>query len=173
MTTAATPSSALPGRLDDSRVLRPGTRLDEFEILRPLGVGGFGIVYLALDRSLLRQVALKEFMPAELAARGGDGSVRPRSQERAEQFERALESFFNEARLLAPFNHPALVRVHRFWKANGTAYMAMQYCPGMTLVQARRAMPGPPDEAWLRAVVEPILDALERLHRAGVFHRDI
>jgi serine/threonine protein kinase len=75
--------------------------------------------------------------------------------------------------LLAPFNHPALVRVHRFWKANGTAYMAMQYCPGVTLIDARRAMRAPPDEAWLRAFVEPILDALERLHRAGVFHRDI
>ena len=112
-------------------------------------------------------------MPGELAVRGPDGIVGPRSPDRAEQFQRLLESFFNEARLLAPFNHPALVRVHRFWKANGTAYMAMQYCPGMTLMQARGAMRGPPDEAWLRAVVEPILDALERLHRAGVFHRDI
>ena len=118
-------------------------------------------------------VALKEFMPAELAARGAGGVVVPRSPDRAEQFQRLLESFFNEARLLAPFNHPALVRVHRFWKANGTAYMAMQYCPGMTLMQARGTMRAPPDEAWLRAVVEPILDALERLHRAGVFHRDI
>ena len=63
--------------------------------------------------------------------------------------------------------------MHRFWKANGTAYMAMQYCPGVTLMQARGTMRAPPDEAWLRAVVEPILDALERLHRAGVFHRDI
>ena len=112
-------------------------------------------------------------MPAELAARGTGGAVVPRSPDRAEQFQRLLESFFNEARLLAPFNHPALVRVHRFWKANGTAYMAMQYCPGMTLMQARGTMRAPPDEAWLRAVVEPILDALERLHRAGVFHRDI
>jgi transcription antitermination factor NusG len=65
MTPAATPSLAQPGRLDDSRLLPAGTRLDEFEIVRPLGVGGFGIVYLALDRSLLRQVALKEFMPGE------------------------------------------------------------------------------------------------------------
>jgi len=173
MTLAATPSLAAPAGLDDSRLLPAGTRLDEFEILRPLGIGGFGIVYLALDHSLLRQVALKEFMPAELAARGPGGVVVPRSPDRAEQFERLLESFFNEARLLAPFNHPALVRVHRFWKANGTAYMAMQYCPGMTLMQARGTMRAPPDEAWLRAVVEPILDALERLHRAGVFHRDI
>jgi len=172
-TLAAAPSPAPAARLDDSRLLPAGTRLDEFEILRPLGIGGFGIVYLALDRSLLRQVALKEFMPAELAARAADGTVGPRSPDRAEQFERSLEAFFNEARLLAPFNHPALVRVHRFWKANGTAYMAMQYCPGMTLVEARRAMHAPPDEAWLRAVVEPVLDALERLHRAGVFHRDI
>ncbi|HSC62792.1 MAG TPA: serine/threonine-protein kinase, partial [Caldimonas sp.] len=173
MTLAAAPSPAPAGRLDDSRLLPAGTRLDEFEILRPLGVGGFGIVYLALDRSLLRQVALKEFMPAELASRAADGTVGPRSPDRAEQFERSLDAFFNEARLLAPFNHPALVRVHRFWKANGTAYMAMQYCPGMTLVEARRAMHAPPDEAWLRAVVAPVLDALERLHRAGVFHRDI
>lgn len=173
MTPAATPSLAQPGRLDDSRLLPAGTRLDEFEIVRPLGVGGFGIVYLALDRSLLRQVALKEFMPGEFAARGPGGIVTPRSPDCADQFQRSLESFFNEARLLAPFNHPALVRVHRFWKANGTAYMAMQYCPGMTLMQARAAMRAPPDEAWLRAVVEPILDALERLHRAGVYHRDI
>ena len=173
MMLAATPPIAAPAGLDETRLLPAGARLDEFEILRPLGVGGFGIVYLALDHSLLRQVALKEFMPGELAARDPTGIVGPRSAQCAEQFERSLDSFFNEARLLAPFNHPALVRVYRFWKANGTAYMAMQYCPGMTLVQARRAMSGPPDEAWLRAVVEPILDALERLHRAGVYHRDL
>jgi len=173
MTLAATSSLAAAPALDDSRLLPAGTRLDEFEIVRPLGIGGFGIVYLALDRSLLRQVALKEFMPRDLAMRGADGIVAPRSPQCADQFQRSLEAFFNEARLLAPFNHPALVRVHRFWKANGTAYMAMQYCPGMTLMQARAAMKAPPDEAWLRAIVEPILDALERLHRAGVFHRDI
>ena len=167
------PSLAAPAGLDDSRLLPAGTRLDEFEILRPLGVGGFGIVYLALDHSLLRQVALKEFMPGELAARGPGGIVAPRRADCAEPFQRALESFFNEARLLAPFSHPALVRVYRFWKANGTAYLAMQYCPGMTLKEARSAMRAPPDEAWLRAFVEPILDALERLHHAGVFHRDI
>ena len=59
MMLAATPPIAAPVGLDDIRLLPAGTRLDEFEILRPLGVGGFGIVYLALDHSLLRQVALK------------------------------------------------------------------------------------------------------------------
>ena len=106
MTLSAPPAPAAPAGRDDSRLLPAGTRLDEFEILRPLGIGGFGIVYLALDHSLLRQVALKEFMPRELAVRGADGIVAPRSPDRAEQFERLLESFFNEARLLAPFNHP-------------------------------------------------------------------
>ena len=78
MTLAATPSPAPPAAPDGSRLLPAGTLLDEFEILRPLGVGGFGIVYLALDHSLLRQVALKEFMPVELAARGPGGVVGPR-----------------------------------------------------------------------------------------------
>ena len=173
MTHAATSPLPAPDGFAGSHLLPAGTRLDEFEILRPLGSGGFGIVYLALDHSLLRQVALKEFMPADLAARGPAGTVGPRSEHCTAQFARGLESFFNEARLLAPFNHPALVRVHRFWKANGTAYMAMQYCPGQTLKEARSAMHAPPDEAWLRAFVEPLLGALERLHRAGVFHRDI
>lgn len=173
MTHATTSPLPAPDGLAGSHLLPTGTRLDEFEILRPLGIGGFGIVYLAIDHSLLRHVALKEFMPADLAARGPAGTVGPRSEHCTAQFARGLESFFSEARLLAPFNHPALVRVHRFWKANGTAYMAMQYCPGQTLKEARSAMQAPPDEAWLRAFVEPLLGALERLHRAGVFHRDI
>ena len=160
-----------PGGGDDA--LGAGTRLDEFEIVRVLGAGGFGIVYLALDHVLQRQVAIKEYMPSLLARRGAGAAVSVRSADAAGTFARGLESFFNEARLLAGFDHPALVKVHRFWKANGTAYMAMQYYPGLTLKQARRAMPAPPDEAWLRALLEPLLGALELLHREGVFHRDI
>ena len=99
---ASTPDPASPATIDDHDALPPGTRLAEFEILRVLGVGGFGIVYLALDHSLLRQVALKEFMSGELAASGRAGIVGPRSAQCADQFERALDSFLNEARLLAP-----------------------------------------------------------------------
>ena len=64
MMLATTPPIAASACLDDTRMLPAGTRLDEFEILRPLGVGGFGIVYLAQDHSLEREVALKEYMPA-------------------------------------------------------------------------------------------------------------
>ena len=75
--------------------------------------------------------------------------------------------------MLARFDHPSLVKVYRFWEANGTAYMVMPYYPRQTLQDVRRAMSAPPDEAWLRAVLEPLLDALERAAREGVYHRDI
>jgi serine/threonine protein kinase len=153
--------------------LAPGMRLNEFEIVRVLGAGGFGIVYLALDHVLLRYVAIKEYMPTALAGRRVGATVSLRSARLAQTFSLGLESFFNEARLLASFDNPSLVKVHRFWKANGTAYMAMQYYPGLTLKEARLKMQAAPDEAWLRGLVEPLLSALEVLHRAGVYHRDI
>ena len=113
--------------------LAPGTRLDEFEILSVLGIGAFGIVYLAYDHVLVRRVAIKEYMPAALAGRRDEMPISLRSAEFADTFERGLDSFLSEARLLASFDHPNLVKVHRFWKANGTAYMAMQQYPGETL----------------------------------------
>jgi hypothetical protein len=85
-----------------------------------------------------------------------------------------LRSFVNEARLLARFDHPSLVKVYRFWEANGTAYMAMHMVHGRTLRQVRQQLaPGSPGEAWCRALLEPLLGALEALHGEGVYHRDI
>jgi len=153
--------------------LAPGTRLDEFEVLSVLGIGAFGIVYLAYDHVLVRRVAIKEYMPAALAGRREGLPVELRSPEFAATFERGLDSFLSEARLLASFDHPSLVKVHRFWRANDTAYMAMQHYPGATLKDVRMRMAEPPDEAWLVALTEPLLDALEVLHRQGVFHRDV
>lgn len=75
-------------------------------------------------------------------------------------------------RLLARFDNPLLVHVFRFWKANGIAYMAMQYYPGQTPKEAHRRLPAPPDEALLRLFVDRLLGALETLHAEGVHHRD-
>jgi serine/threonine protein kinase len=153
--------------------LRGGMRLDEFEIRRVLGTGGFGIVYLAFDHVLQRDVAIKEYMPCALAGRSSGAAVAVRSDTLADTFALGLESFFTEARFLASFDHPSLVKVYRAWKAHGTAYMAMPYYPGTTLKQVRQEMLRSPDEAWLRAFVEPLLGVLELLHGEGVFHRDI
>ncbi|MGH8795521.1 MAG: serine/threonine protein kinase, partial [Caldimonas sp.] len=153
--------------------LAPGTRFGEFEILRVLGVGGFGIVYLARDHSLERDIALKEYMPASLASRGVGPQITIRSSSYVETYAIGLRSFVNEARLLARFDHASLVKVYRFWEDNATAYMVMPYLQGITLRDARRAMTHAPDEAWVRSVIDPIMSALELLHREGVYHRDI
>jgi non-specific serine/threonine protein kinase len=110
-----------------------GHRLDEFELLEVIGEGGFGIVYRAYDHSLQREVAIKEYMPSMLARRVGDNSVHVRSERLTATFQAGLRSFINEARTLAQFSHPALVRVHRFWESNSTAYMAIQLYRGRTL----------------------------------------
>jgi hypothetical protein len=91
----------------------------------------------------------------------------------ARTFEKGLESFLGEARLLASFDHPALVKVYRFWRGNGTAYMAMPYYPGQTLKDVRLQMLQPPREAWLHGLIAPLLGALELLHAHDVFHRDV
>ena len=172
MTTAVPPPPAGDDSLDHE-ALPAGTRFGELEILRVIGVGGFGIVYLAQDHALERTVALKEYMPGSLARRGGDQQVSMRSGAHEETYALGLRSFVNEARLLARFNHPSLVKVYRFWEANGTAYMVMPYLQGRTLRETRRAMSEPPTEAWIRALLDPLLQALALLHREDVFHRDI
>jgi len=162
-----------PDKVPVHDALSPGTRLDEFEIVRVLGTGGFGIVYLARDHVLLRDVAIKEYMPAVLAGRGAGATVSLRSTGHAETFAKGLESFLQEARLLASFEHRSLVKVHRFWEGNGTAYMAMQYYEGQTLKDVRLRMGTAPGDAWLHDFIDSILGALELLHRRDVFHRDI
>ncbi|MDZ7856478.1 serine/threonine-protein kinase [Sphaerotilus sp.] len=174
---APTPACALkPGELpddDQGNALPAGTRMGEFELLSMIGEGGFGIVYLAQDHSLHRKVAIKEYMPSALAARTQAMTVSVRSRRHAETFEAGLRSFVNEARLLAQFDHPSLIKVYRFWEANGTAYMVMPLYTGRTLAATLKALPAPPDEVWLRSLLAPVLDALEVMHRADTFHRDI
>lgn len=164
------PASAADRSAD---ALPPGTRLGEFEILSVLGAGGFGMVYRAFDHSLLRPVAIKEYLPAALAHRTGDQSLWVRSSSDEPSFQAGLASFVEEARLLAQFDHPSLVKVFRFWEAHQTAYMVMPLYEGMTLKQARARMVAPPPEAWLRQVLWAVLSALRELHGAHTLHRDI
>lgn len=161
-----------PGTMASS-ALPVGTRLGDFEITGVIGEGGFGIVYSATDLTLERIVAIKEYLPAALALRQPGGDVTVRSNARAETFRAGLSSFLNEAKLLAKFSHPSLVEVHRFWEANGTAYMAMRYYRGVTLRELLRANPGIVDEAWLCETLDPVLLALRELHLESCYHRDV
>jgi serine/threonine protein kinase len=123
------------------------TRLGEFEILSLVGAGGFGIVYLAYDHSLERKVALKEYMPASLASRTQDLHVSVRSERHRETFEVGPAALGNEARLLAKFDNPALVKVYRFWEEKGSAYMAMPFYDGVTLRDALKQRAEAPTKA--------------------------
>ena len=150
-----------------------GTRLLEFEILDVVGGGGFGIAYRAYDHDLQREVALKEYLPASLARRAGGLRVEVTSPGVAATFATGLRSFVNEARLLAQFDHPSLVKVYRFWEGNGTAYMVMPYHRAPTLAAMLRERGTPVDERWLRVILAQLLDALQVLHDKQCLHRDI
>lgn len=170
---SATPAAAKPAG-QSHNALPPGTRFFDFEIVGLIGEGGFGIVYLARDLSLQREVAIKEYMPSSLAVRENDTTtVVVRSDRHSETFEIGRNSFVNEARLLAQFDHPALVKVFQFWEANGTAYMAMPYFQGQTLRDVLKTFKTAPDEAWIRQVLSPVMDALALIHQGNCFHRDI
>ncbi|WCM90122.1 serine/threonine protein kinase [Acidovorax sp. NCPPB 3576] len=152
--------------------LAPGVQVGEYRLSDVIGEGGFGIVYRARDLSLDRIVAIKEYMPSTLAGRKESNQIHVRSQHRG-AFDAGLRSFINEARLLAKFSHPALVHVYRFFEANGTAYMVMQYYEGQTFRTFLNQQPKAMDEQWLSAIIAPILDVLEMLHAADCYHRDI
>ena len=171
--TGAGPGAPAPAADHDHSTLPAGTQLHEFEIERVIGIGGFGIVYLARDLQLHRTVALKEYMPSSLAVRQPGNAVSVRSERHRETFDLGLRSFVNEARLLASFDNASLVKVYRFWEQNGTAYMVMPFYEGPTLKAWLREAPEPPDEAWLKRMLAPLLDALALIHADHCYHRDI
>ena len=147
-------------------------RLHWYVLERVLGQGGFGITYLARDANLDQQVAIKEYLPVDVATRRADASVRSRTEEQSERYRWGLDRFIREARTLARFDHPNIVRVLSVFEHNNTAYMVMRFEEGenlAALLERRRTLP----EDELMRVVLPILDGLELVHNAGFIHRDI
>ena len=154
--------------------LPAGYALREFQVERVLGEGGFSVVYVATDTRLERQVAIKEYMPTALATRNPDLSINVRSSaQHREAFDAGLRSFINEAKLLARFEHRALVKVHQFWQEKGTAYMVMPFYSGPTLKVWVKQRSDPVDPAWLEQFLRLVMDALETLHKENCLHRDV
>jgi len=151
-----------------------GTQADQYEILSVLGAGGFGITYKARDHLLQSDVAIKEYLPLDLALRKKDGAtVVPRTSTQSQDYEWGLERFLDEARTLSRFKtEPNIVRVESFLPANGTAYMVMQYEAGESLEEYLKRQ-GVLDEEQLRSILFPILDGLRAIHAEGFLHRDI
>ncbi len=152
--------------------LELNSTLNEYQLKAVLGVGGFGMTYLGWDTNLEKQVAIKEYLPGDLAVRALDGSVVPVSTDHQHDYQWGLDSFIREARTLARFSHPHIVRVNRYFVANGTGYMVMDYEDGESLSQLLKRTPQP-DEAELKRIVLPLLDGLAAVHTEKFLHRDI
>ncbi len=152
--------------------LKSGYQLHWYTIKEILGQGGFGITYLAHDNNLNEDVAIKEYLPIELAVREGDDSVQPVTEDRGENYQWGLERFIKEAQTLSKFKHPNIVRVRNIFEENNTAYMVMEYEHGESLqdiLTRRKTL----EEAELLLILVPILGGLALVHQAGFIHRDI
>ena len=165
-------------RIDPARrdALPAGTSLREYTLESVVGHGGFGIVYRAQHGELGVTVAVKEYLPVELAVREGL-CVRVRSDTDSNIYQDGLRRFRDEARALMQFqDHQGIVSCRDFFRANGTAYMVMDYEDGPSLAEVlatREAAGRPFGQADLLGVMVPLLDGLERVHEAGLLHRDI
>ncbi|MBQ8920589.1 MAG: leucine-rich repeat protein [Oscillospiraceae bacterium] len=154
--------------------IAPGTMLRHYLIGRVLGYGGFGVTYLGFDTQFGIKVAIKEYLPGELATRmPGDLSVTVYSGEKTEMFAQGRDKFLDEARRLAKFaSEPGIVTIRDEFDENGTSYIVMEYLEGETLKQRlEREKKIPADEAV--GIMLPVLDALAAVHEKGIVHRDI
>jgi serine/threonine protein kinase len=154
--------------------------LDEYRVETILGAGGFGVTYKALDTHLNAWVAIKEYFPVEWSFRDADGvTVHANTQGLASasggqtsDYEWGLERFLDEARVLAQIQHPYVVRVKRYFRANGTAYIVMEYEEGeplSTVLDQHQTL----SENEVRGLLEDVLPALQAVHEQGYLHRDI
>ncbi len=158
--------------INNKNSLDEGYLLHWYEIKKILGRGGFGITYLAHDNNLGRFVAIKEFMPEDFASRDSTSTVHPKTAEQAELYQWGLQRFVEEARTLAQFNHPNIVRVLSVFEENNTAYMVMEYAQGKDLSSIYKSSSAMAEDELLDIFI-PIMDGLALVHNAGFIHRDI
>ena len=154
--------------------LRAGTVLDgRYIVGRVLGQGGFGITYLALDTQLNAKVAIKEFMPNDIATRIGT-TVSVAMDTKSEEFAYGAERFQEEARTLAKFiGNPNIAAVTSYFDENDTSYFVMDYIEGISFKTYIANHGGKISDEETLNVMIPVLRALTAVHAEGFIHRDV
>src|SRR3954469_10990090 len=155
-----------------NQALAEGTRLDKYRIVRTLAAGGFSIVYLAHDDNDT-PVVIKEYLPAGLALRADAAQPPKIAAADLPRFRYGMKCFFEEGRALARLQHPNVVRVLNFFRANETVYLVMRYERGRSLAQHIQNRKGMPDEIWLRSTFAQLLNGLREVHTNKLLHLDI
>lgn len=150
-----------------------GHKLFEYRVLGLLGQGGFGTTYLCQDEHLQKQCVVKEFTPHMLVERRVGGDLKAQQWSWREAFAVARVNFLDEARKLAKFNHPNIVRVNRYFEAHNTAYFVMDHEAGGSLRSLLRGRPDTFTENEIVALTRPLCEGLAKLHHSGLIHRDI
>lgn len=157
--------------------LAAGTEFEGYRLTGVLGAGGFGVTYLAeevaLSRGEPRRVAIKEFLPASIAARvSGSREVRSLRKQDGDAYRQLLDRFLREAETLARFDHPNIVPVLRYFERHGTAYIVMKFVAGESLgaVLKRRQRLSEGDVRWF---LPGLLDGLAEVHARNFLHRDV
>ena len=158
--------------------LPPGFQLGNYLIQRQVSHGGFSIVYLATETKdgEKKPVAIKEYLPTGLAQRTTGNTTPTISAEHQMAFNTGLKWFFEEGRVLAGIDHPNIVRVSNFFRANETAYLVMRYERGTTLKEHARKVTneqGRLNEEFLRNVFVRLLSGLREVHTRKLLHLDI
>ncbi|RLA14768.1 MAG: hypothetical protein DRQ52_03400 [Gammaproteobacteria bacterium] len=153
--------------------LPPASMLQEYRIDQVLGAGAFGITYRGTDTHLSIPVAIKEFLPGDLVHRGPTGQLALNAEEHRKVFRWARERFIGEAQVLAQFRHQNIVRASRYFTANGTAYIVMDYAEGSSLFGCSDWHGQDPDERRLIKIIRQILEGLKEVHRKKYLHLDI
>jgi serine/threonine protein kinase len=158
-----------------NQALPTGFALEGYRIERRLSMGGFSMVYLAHDEAGT-PVAIKEYLPARLAHRVDERSVSVVAEADRPAFNHGLKAFFEEGRILAHIDHPNVVKVLNFFRANQTAYMVMRYETGHSLQEIIRKVQErgePIKEEFLRNLFVPLLSGLREVHKQKLLHLDI
>jgi len=155
-----------------NRALPEGSRLEKYRIVRTLASGGFSVVYLAHDENDA-PVVIKEYLPSTLAVRTGPGAPPTIAPADRARFNYGLKCFFEEGRALARLQHPNVVRVLNFFRANETVYLVMRYERGRSLQQHIQQRRGMPDEVWVRSTFAQLLNGLREVHSNKLLHLDI
>lgn len=157
--------------------LYPGVGLynNRYVIGTCIGFGGFGITYKAWDNVLETVVAVKEYYPTGLVQRvPGKPQVIIYTGESKEEYMQGLERFLDEAKNMAKFvDNPNIVHVDAFFEENNTAYLVMEYLPGMTLKSYLKSKGGRIDCEEVIPIADAVITALKEIHAGGIIHRDI